>query len=206
MTMPEELASELLSNCGRHCCICRRFRPVHLQVHHIVPQSEGGTDDSDNLIALCLTCHSDVHTKRPFTRRFTHSELKLHRNKVIQLVADGSLVPSEETIVEVSQILETVREHSFGDLSGLAGEILVAAVEAEGTIILSLHMGGATFVAGKAGKKIQPGREMAQYKAAIQELEINDFVDEAGWEGCIWNVTHIGYLTADELMAATVES
>ncbi len=204
MTVPEELATELLSNCGRHCCICRRFRPVHLQVHHIVAQSDGGTDDSDNLIALCLTCHSDVHTTRPFTRRFTPSELKQHRDEVVRLVTDGRLVPSEETIVDVSRIVEAVREHSVGDLSCTAREILVAAAEAEGEIILSRNTGGATFVAGKAGKKVQHGRELALYKAAMQELELEGLVAAQGFNGNVWSVTYEGYLTADELMAATV--
>lgn len=32
-----------------------------LQVHHIVPVSNGGTDDKSNLILLCHKCHTEVH-------------------------------------------------------------------------------------------------------------------------------------------------
>jgi len=56
-----------------------------------VEQSAGGTDDIDNLIAICLTCHSDVHTRTQFTRRFTVAELKLHREAVYRLVTEGVL-------------------------------------------------------------------------------------------------------------------
>jgi len=31
------------------------------EVHHIVPLMEGGTNDMDNLIALCNWCHVGVH-------------------------------------------------------------------------------------------------------------------------------------------------
>ena len=72
----DEISTKVLADCGRCCCLCRRFKPIQLQVHHIVLKSEGGKDDLDNAIALCLTCHTDVHTKAPFTRRFTVEELK----------------------------------------------------------------------------------------------------------------------------------
>lgn len=34
---------------------------VDLQVHHIVPVSDGGTNDLDNLLTLCNSCHWTVH-------------------------------------------------------------------------------------------------------------------------------------------------
>ena len=33
-------------------------------VHHIVPLEEGGTNDTDNLMSLCKSCHSKLHAKR----------------------------------------------------------------------------------------------------------------------------------------------
>ena len=32
-----------------------------LDVHHIIPVSEGGDDNPDNLITLCRDCHKEVH-------------------------------------------------------------------------------------------------------------------------------------------------
>jgi 5-methylcytosine-specific restriction protein A len=34
------------------------------EVHHILPLAEGGTNDRDNLISLCKSCHSRIHAKR----------------------------------------------------------------------------------------------------------------------------------------------
>ena len=91
MGIPESVVADLLAKCGRCCCICRRFEPLHLHIHHIIEVADGGTDDPDNLIPSCLTCHSDVHTKTKLTRRFTPNELKQHRDLVFRLVAEGKL-------------------------------------------------------------------------------------------------------------------
>ncbi len=40
-----------------------RLVPVE-QVHHIVPLSEGGTNDFSNLRSLCQSCHSRLHALR----------------------------------------------------------------------------------------------------------------------------------------------
>lgn len=30
------------------------------EVHHIIPLSKGGTNDTDNLMSLCKSCHSEI--------------------------------------------------------------------------------------------------------------------------------------------------
>lgn len=42
------------------CQICGA-KNTRLEVHHIVYRSKGGTDDEDNLITLCESCHKKVH-------------------------------------------------------------------------------------------------------------------------------------------------
>lgn len=37
----------------------RRITPAE-EVHHIKPLSQGGTNDVDNLMALCTSCHSEI--------------------------------------------------------------------------------------------------------------------------------------------------
>lgn len=38
--------------------------PRNLTPHHIVPKSRGGADTEDNLLTLCVYCHSAVHAHR----------------------------------------------------------------------------------------------------------------------------------------------
>lgn len=40
-----------------------RYVPVE-EVHHIVPLSEGGTNDESNLMSLCRSCHEKIHHER----------------------------------------------------------------------------------------------------------------------------------------------
>lgn len=56
----------------RRCQRCRQH--VSLTVHHIVPRSEEGTDDLDNLVALCVDCHNWVECQVPPLR--TYSEIR----------------------------------------------------------------------------------------------------------------------------------
>ncbi|MGV8121990.1 MAG: HNH endonuclease [Candidatus Xenobiia bacterium LiM19] len=66
-------------------CNCRR----NLHIHHIIPRSHGGSDEPENLIVLCQTCHlrllHDLHTLKiegtaPFNLTFTFGGAGLRRN------------------------------------------------------------------------------------------------------------------------------
>ena len=46
----------------RHCCAtpgCRSTR--FLEVHHVVPRGQGGSNRAENLVTLCSRCHGFVH-------------------------------------------------------------------------------------------------------------------------------------------------
>lgn len=79
-------AEDLLVRAGRMCAICHR--PHGVQLHHIVERSNGGSDDIDNAIPLCANCHDEVHASGAsgrVSRKYTVSELKMHRERVIRL-------------------------------------------------------------------------------------------------------------------------
>ena len=138
MAVTDDSAARILAKCARHCCICRRFRPLHLQVHHIIERHDGGSDDVDNLIAICVTCHSDVHTSTKLTRRFTVSELKMHREAVFELVSSGRLPAGDieadsmqelsARIVDQLRSLEDKLPALKPEIPSKAMELLLAAV------------------------------------------------------------------------------
>lgn len=41
--------------------LARSSGKPYLEVHHLVPLSQGGADDTDNAIALCPNCHREAH-------------------------------------------------------------------------------------------------------------------------------------------------
>ena len=88
MGFNQKEADKLLADTGRRCCICGLLHSV--QLHHIVPVEEGGTDDIDNAIPLCPNCHDEVHGHHASgrtTRTYTANELKLHRQGTIELAS-----------------------------------------------------------------------------------------------------------------------
>lgn len=48
------------------CEICfKNKRMVNADhVHHIKPLKEGGTNDEENLMSLCISCHSRIHKRK----------------------------------------------------------------------------------------------------------------------------------------------
>jgi hypothetical protein len=213
-SIPQDVADRMMVKCGRRCCICRRFRPTKLQVHHIVERSQGGGHEEDNLIVTCLSCHTDVHTKVPFARRFTVEELKGHRNAVIKMVSEGVLPTSDEddTDTVVAAVLGQMRAHPISGLPLMpeAVSLLLAAANAQGTdqgsIIVSFNFEGYVIQAGSETiRGIGDARSQAKYKRALKQLSSCGVIDATDYRGEIFEVTDEGYLLADEIMSRSEE-
>ena len=101
MPFSAKVQEDALVACGRYCCVCHRFAGTHIQIHHIVHESEGGSNDFDNAIPLCLDCHADMgrtDPDHPTRKAYTPSELKRHRDRWYKHVEDGLV--NVETVVE----------------------------------------------------------------------------------------------------------
>lgn len=58
-----ENTKAMVLNRDDYTCQCchGKHKDSHLEVHHIVFRSQGGSDESENLITLCHTCHKALH-------------------------------------------------------------------------------------------------------------------------------------------------
>lgn len=54
MAFTEKIKSIVRKKRHHTCCLCRN---IGVEVHHIIPQEENGTDTLDNAAPLCPTCH-----------------------------------------------------------------------------------------------------------------------------------------------------
>lgn len=206
MAILPEVADTILAKCGRCCCLCRRFKPVRLQVHHIVERSEGGSDDEDNLIAVCITCHIDVHTKAPFTRRFSVGELQQHRDNVFRLVADGKLPAAHDPafieVLPTHPAFSPQFRQQQPSLSPKAIAILISTANIEhGTVLVMEGMGGWTYQVGAKSHSfsVMDRRQLSEFQGALRQLV------QAGLfkrEGEDFAMTHEGYLLADVLQSS----
>ncbi|MGQ9023837.1 HNH endonuclease [Bacillus sp. 18-5] len=129
MALTLEVRSEVLAKCARICCICRVFKPLHVQVHHIREKADGGTDDFDNLIPVCIECHSSIHTKSKMTQNFSEKELKKIRDNVYELVSTGDLpkirsTERKEIELIASIFAETLKNNKKNEEDALSSEAL----------------------------------------------------------------------------------
>ena len=61
----ENAKAMVLNRDGYKCQCCKgKHKDSKLEVHHIVFRSQGGSDDADNLITLCHTCHRALHDEK----------------------------------------------------------------------------------------------------------------------------------------------
>jgi hypothetical protein len=100
---------KLLIACHRRCCVCHRYCGFRIEIDHIVPKADGGTDEYDNAIAVCFDCHAEIHhynPAHPKGRAFKPSELRAHRKQWLDFCATnpatlaGSVPPAEGGAIE----------------------------------------------------------------------------------------------------------
>ena len=85
---------------ARRCCVCRRFKGVGVEVHHITPLAHGGENSLDNAIVLCFDCHcaaGHYNPRHPKGTKYSPGELRKHRDDWFQRVRDSGVnVPGTE--------------------------------------------------------------------------------------------------------------
>ena len=78
--------------CGWRCVKCETSR--HLTTHHLVARSAGGSDDPENLVPLCVTCHDLVQPQW----RGHIEELKCQKQKAMDDVKQYGFVQTAKHV------------------------------------------------------------------------------------------------------------
>ncbi len=89
----------------RSCCICHEFAGLYTQVHHIVQEADGGPNTLGNAIVLCSRCHGEVghyNDRHPIGNKYTHSELKGHRDEWWKWCKENPTAPNFKHPIYVS--------------------------------------------------------------------------------------------------------
>lgn len=84
MTIPEQMATEVMFASDRTCCVCRLDKH-NCQIHHIDENRENNVPD--NLAVLCASCHIEAHTKAPFVRNLTPDLIRLYNSSWREIVS-----------------------------------------------------------------------------------------------------------------------
>ena len=87
MAFDQKTRTSALLWCDRHCCLCKKPCGTNIEVHHIVPEGLGGSDEIDNAIALCFECHGEVgryNESHPVGSKYRPEELKARRDQIYE--------------------------------------------------------------------------------------------------------------------------
>jgi hypothetical protein len=98
---------------------------VRVEVHHIQPESQGGSNELENAITLCFDCHADAghyNTKHPRGTKYSPNELRHHRDRWYEIVRQHAIHPPDEPDLFYCRHLlcksfEAFREITQGEMS-----------------------------------------------------------------------------------------
>ncbi len=60
--LKEKIRKQAENRCG-YCLIPQEIYPLPLEIEHLLPKYEGGTDDEENLWLACRACNGFKHAK-----------------------------------------------------------------------------------------------------------------------------------------------
>jgi HNH endonuclease len=103
MPFSEKVKLEAKKKAAFRCCICHK---PFVEIHHIIPQSEGGPDTLNNAATLCSSCH-DLYGGNPEKRKI----IKQMRDHWWDLMSkrESALTHSKET--DVGWLIEENHNH-----------------------------------------------------------------------------------------------
>ena len=76
---------------------------MNIEVHHLVPEGEGGSNDIDNAIPLCFDCHSEVmryNDQHPRGTKYKLDELRTRRDQVYEEFTRHLVPPVDAQITQ----------------------------------------------------------------------------------------------------------
>ncbi len=66
MGFPETVKASVRRKALLQCCLCKS---IGVEIHHIIPEAEGGPDIEENAAPLCPSCHG-IYGANPIKRKF----------------------------------------------------------------------------------------------------------------------------------------
>lgn len=102
-----QIRSKVLLRDNFRCQECNFYK--HLEVHHIIPKSKGGSDDPSNLVTLCQRCHAKEHGfKHGENKRKRHT--KRNKRKKFKRYINKHKSQFRETLIPITS-MEDVHPH-----------------------------------------------------------------------------------------------
>jgi hypothetical protein len=127
MDFPESVKKQAREKARYACVWCQR-REYFLEVHHIVPQDEGGPSTLDNAAPVCPQCHTHIGPNRDLRKQLRERRDWWWHECEGQTVPAFSVGLFEQTnkLYEKVQSMEALGQRTEGTLKELKGLLLDA--------------------------------------------------------------------------------
>lgn len=113
MAFSEDLKLAVKKKSHFSCCLCKS---IVIEIHHIIPHEEKGSDTEDNAAPLCPSCH-EMYGANPVKRKF----IRETRDFWYEICAKR-FASDPDRFDEIKQLLE--KTVSYDDLQNLKDELL----------------------------------------------------------------------------------
>ncbi len=107
MPFSESLKAQVRKKAHSACCLCKSGG---VDIHHIIPESEGGSDTQDNAAPLCPSCY-EAYGANPRKRQFIHEA-----RDVWYEICQNRPAPNEPRLDHIKKRLQkTVSREDLGE-------------------------------------------------------------------------------------------
>jgi hypothetical protein len=113
MGFSEPLKSRVRKKAHLACCLCKA---IGIEVHHIVPQVDGGSDEEDNAAPLCPSCH-ETYGANPQKRKFIREARDLWYE-----ICEKRYASDPDHLAEIKHLLRNTV--SYDDFNSFKEELL----------------------------------------------------------------------------------
>src|SRR6266496_1585898 len=113
MAFSEALKLKVRKKAHLSCCLCKA---IGVEVHHIIPQEEGGPDTEENAAPLCPSCH-EAYGANPQKRKFIREARDLWYE-----IFEKRYASDPDRLDEIKRLLQ--KTVSYGDFQEFKEELL----------------------------------------------------------------------------------
>jgi len=113
MAFSEALKLKVRKKAHLSCCLCKA---IGVEVHHIIPQEEGGPDTEENAAPLCPSCH-EAYGANPQKHKFIREARDLWYE-----ICEKRFASDPERLDEIKRLLQNTV--SYEDFQSFKDELL----------------------------------------------------------------------------------
>ncbi len=111
ISIPKQIVADIVVKSFNYCNLCYKHTD-DWQIHHI--DEDPSNNDPDNLVFLCLNCHSKIHTKRSMSGNYTKEIIKTYRDQLYKII--------KSNIANILEIKETINSENSSYIQEKADE------------------------------------------------------------------------------------